>query len=121
MLAAMRHPNLELAGVVYSFGRRTSLCAVRDPYRAFWFFGGRDDEPMCLGRGVTDVLAGRVALVSYQRFGGAAVITGVCDWVDPGKSVRGLVAASRRSDEEFTELLAVSAMVGILTDVMESS
>ena len=72
VLAALRHPNLELAGVVYSWGARRSMCAARDPAGAFWMFGGRDPEPRCLGRDVTDVLAGQVALVAYQRPGGAA-------------------------------------------------
>ena len=94
VLAALCHPNLELAGVLYSWGERRSMCASRDPAGAFWMFGGRDAEPRCLGRDVTDVLAGRVALVAYQRPGGAADFESMSKKVVVGMAAGGGAAAA---------------------------
>ena len=74
-LAALGHSNLELAGALYDYGTEKSLCACRDAEGSFWLFGGRD-EPLCLGPDLADVLVGRVALVVYQRPGGAADFAG---------------------------------------------
>ena len=87
-LAALGHPNLELAGVFYERGARKSHRACRDAEGSFWLFGG-GGEPPCLGQDLTDVLPSRVELVVYQRPGGAAEFLGAR--TDLAKPVVGLV------------------------------